>query len=208
MIKVISFDIGGTLLHTNSIDEYNLKKLTQIVGKQYDAVRYAYKTIFQKQKGTLEELVSKFTNLLEVEQNSNISDFFKEKFSEKNNISIIDANAQKLFKTLKNKGYKIILFSNSCCLLKNDFSESLLKYIDKIFYSYDIGYTKSDEESFKIVEKEMNVLGSEILHIGDTLKSDYINPIKYGWNALYYGKTDNRDIKTISELNEIVKNVL
>ncbi|NMA51320.1 MAG: hypothetical protein GX951_05715 [Mollicutes bacterium] len=52
MIKVISFDIGGTILlnKNNKEDQYNLKKLTHLVAKPYDEVRFAYKEVFQKKR--------------------------------------------------------------------------------------------------------------------------------------------------------------
>ena len=204
MIKVISFDIGGTILLTKSISQYNLKALTELVNKPYDEVRNAYKNIFQKKKGTLEELVFDFTTTLNIINNQEIINFFKEKFSFKNNVTEYNKNIISLIKKLKEMGFKIILFSNSCCLLVNDLSDEILNNVDVIYYSYDLGYTKSDSMSYKIIEKKMNVLPNEILHIGDTLKSDYIKPIENGWNALYYGKIDDKNINNIENLEEIL----
>lgn len=204
MIKVISFDIGGTILLTKSISQYNLKALTELVNKPYEEVRNTYKNIFQKKKGTLEELVFDFTTTLNIINNQEIINFFKEKFSFKNNVTEYNKNIISLIKKLKEMGFKIILFSNSCCLLVNDLSDEILNNVDVIYYSYDLGYTKSDSMSYKIIEKKMNVLPNEILHIGDTLKSDYIKPIENGWNALYYGKTDDKNINNIENLEEIL----
>lgn len=39
MIKVISFDIGGTLLFNEDSNEYNLKKLSFLTKVDYDNVR-------------------------------------------------------------------------------------------------------------------------------------------------------------------------
>lgn len=204
MIKVISFDIGGTILYNKSLDDYNLKKLTELVNADYKLVRHVYKDVFQKSIGTFYELVSKFCNKLNIEMNDDILNFFENKFSNENNISVMDKNIINVMSDLKSMGYKIILFSNSCVLIKNKFSDGFLKYIDEIFYSYDIGFTKDDEESYKIVESKMDCLGSEILHIGDTLKSDYLKPREFGWNAYLYGKSDDKNIETIENLNEII----
>ena len=51
MIKVISFDIGGTLIQNESDDKYNLKSLSEMIKLPYDIVRDSYKSIFQKKKG-------------------------------------------------------------------------------------------------------------------------------------------------------------
>ena len=50
----------------------------------------------------------------------------------------------------------------------------------------------------------MKVKPNEILHIGDTLKSDYYMPKKYGWNVLYYGKCDEVDVKSIEFLTDLI----
>ena len=41
MIKVISFDIGGTILVSKSINDYNLKVLTELTNLPYEEVRKA-----------------------------------------------------------------------------------------------------------------------------------------------------------------------
>lgn len=203
MIKVISFDIGGTILKINNINGYSFKELSLIVNKPYEEVKKSYKNIFQKQTGTLEELIDRFCSELNIEINDDIYNFFKEKFSIENNKSIIEEDIKKVIKNLKSKGYKIILCSNSCCLIKNSFSESFLENIDNIFYSYEVGYTKDYAEFYSIIEEKMKYKKEEFLHVGDTLDSDYFYPKKYGWNALYYGKIDDKEINTITNLNEI-----
>ena len=50
MIKVISFDIGGTLLRENNDNQknYNIDALTNLLGIPKEIVRSAYKEVFQK----------------------------------------------------------------------------------------------------------------------------------------------------------------
>jgi len=82
-----------------------------------------------------------------------------------------------------------------------------LENIDEIIYSYDIGYTKDDKNSYKFIEDKMGYLPNEFMHIGDTLKSDYFMLKNYGWNALYFGKTDDESISSIEKLDDILKKV-
>jgi len=203
MIKVISFDIGGTILVTKSINEYNLKKLTELTNKPYEDVRKTYKSVFQKDKGTFDELVNKFCSGLKIDLTNEILEFFEEKFKDENNISYMDENIKKILKKLKELNYKVILFSNSCCLIKNEFDQELLDNIDYSFYSYDYGCTKDEEKIYKIIEKKLKCKSGEILHIGDTLSSDYIMPRKMGWNSVYYGDNDDPKICSINNLEEI-----
>ena len=179
MIKVVSFDIGGTLLKNEDLvsqSQYGLKELTKLLNLPYEKVREAYKDVFQKKKGKFNELITNFCNKLEIKSNKTIIDFFHNKFFNESKKQVILSENISLIKNLKLNGYKVILFSNSCCLLNNDAINEVLDYVDNIFYSYDIGYTKDDEESYKYIEKVMKVKPNEILHIGDTLKSDYYMP--------------------------------
>lgn len=207
MIKVVSFDIGGTLLKNEdnvSQSQYGLKELTKLLNLPYEKVREAYKDVFQKKKGKFNELITNFCNKLEIKSNKTIIDFFHNKFFNESKKQVILSENISLIKNLKLNGYKVILFSNSCCLLNNDAINEVLDYVDNIFYSYDIGYTKDDEESYKYIEKVMKVNPNEILHIGDTLNSDYYMPKKYSWNALYYGNCDEADVKSIEFLTDLI----
>lgn len=205
MIKVVSFDIGGTLLedsHDNP-NNYNLKELAKIVNIPYENVRDVYKNVFQKSNGTLNELVGKFCNDLGISNTENSNNFFIGKFSDNNINNTISNDKITLIRDLKENGYKVILFSNSCCLLNNDAIKEIYDLVDGVFYSYDIGYTKDDKESYQYVEKTLNVKPTEILHIGDTLKSDYLKPVENGWNALFYGVSDDESVNCISSLMEL-----
>ena len=79
MIKVVSFDIGGTLLKNEdnvSQSQYGLKELTKLLNLPYEKVREAYKDVFQKKKGNFNELINNFCNKLEIKSNKTIIDFF------------------------------------------------------------------------------------------------------------------------------------
>ena len=200
MIKVISFDIGGTL-STGGKDNYSLKDLAALLKIENDKVRDAYKSVYQKSKGTFEEQLEKFTNVLGIKPTKELEEFLRNKFS--SNEGKVSLDKIRLVEKLKEMGYKVILFSNTSNLFISDLPEDLTKNVDEIFYSYDLGYTKNESESFKLVEKKMNCKPEEFIHIGDTLKADYYSPIKNGWHALYYGKTDE-DVTSITSLGEIL----
>lgn len=59
--------------------------------------------------------------------------------------------AREVIINLYNTGYRIILFSNNCCLVDSCVDEEINKYIEHIYYSYDMGYTKSDKEAYQII---------------------------------------------------------
>lgn len=204
MIKVISLDIGGTLIEFNddTLSKYGFKELSDITNLPYNDVRLAYKDIFQKTKGTRSELINNFCKLLNIKKTIQLENYFKNKFEKKKNIISLDKID--VIKSLKNLGYKIILFSNNCCLLQDYFND-YDGLFDNIFYSFDIGYTKNEKESYKYIEENMGYKPYEFLHIGDTLKSDYIYPKENGWEAIYYGDCDDSEVVNIKSFNEIPK---
>ena len=59
--------------------------------------------------------------------------------------------AREVIINLYNMGYRIILFSNNCCLVDSWVDEEINKHIEHIYYSYDMGHTKSDKESYQII---------------------------------------------------------
>ena len=69
MIKVISFDIGGTLIKNDvsSKNKYSLKELAKICNVSYKKTRLAYKNIFQKKKGSFEQLVTEFCKNINID---------------------------------------------------------------------------------------------------------------------------------------------
>ena len=203
MIKVISFDIGGTLLKSHNNDIYSNKSLAHLINKDDNLVKKVYKDVFQKQRGTFDELVDAFCKQIDYPRDEKLDDFFHQKFDETEGF-ILQEDID-VIKKLKTKGYKVILLSNSSCLFKDNLDRELLSYVDYVFYSYDLGYTKEDNEIYRIISSKINNKPEEILHIGDTLVSDYLKPKENGWQALYYGNISDKNINSISNLNEIFK---
>lgn len=199
MIKVISFDVGGTLLKTTSDEDYSLNALALLLDKSYYEIRKVYKNVFQKQYGDFNTLVSIFCQKIGVVMSEKVIDFFHKKFETSSN-TIINPEAIDIIHMLREQGYIIILFSNSCCLVNNDLNE-LHGMIDYEFYSYNIGYTKNEKESYEIIENKLGYKANEFLHVGDNLNSDYYSPINNGWYALYYG--NDSEVHSINNLNEI-----
>ena len=205
MIKVISFDIGGTLLLSENNKDYNLKSLANLVNVEYSKVRIAYKEIFQKKKANFEALEKLFCERLEIPLTIELHEFFINKFFSSETEVYINLEIANLIKKLKKQGYVIILFSNSCCLIENKIDTNLLNNIDYIFYSYDLGYTKSDKESYRLIEKQLGYNSNQFLHIGDTYSSDYLKPKENGWEAFLY---DNKEKKTenLEKIYSLIKN--
>ena len=76
MIKVISLDIGGTLIkYDDESLKYNFNELALITNIEYKQVVNTYKNIFQKRIDSFDNLVIAFCNELKIKPNNKIIDF-------------------------------------------------------------------------------------------------------------------------------------
>ena len=104
-------------------------------------------------------------------------------------------------------GYRIILFSNNCCLVDSCVDEEINKYIEHIYYSYDMGYTKSDKEAYQIIINDLKVMPNEILHIGDSYMNDYLILRENEFEVLFCGNNKNvvNKIDNLSDIYDFLK---
>jgi HAD superfamily hydrolase (TIGR01509 family) len=105
--------------------------------------------------------------------------------------------------TLKEK-CKIALFSDLIFVCFNALENHIdLNIFDKVFLSYEEGYTKSNLKSFINVENKLNIESKNILFI-DNNEENINNAKKCGWNTcLAYGYELD---KIKSSVNEFLKN--
>lgn len=91
-------------------------------------------------------------------------------------------------------------------LLKKLLKKYILE-IEHIYYSYDMGYTKSDKEAYQIIINDLKVMPNEILHIGDSYMNDYLIPRENGFEVLFYGNNKNviNKIDNLSDIYDFLK---
>ena len=65
-------------------------------------------------------------------------------------------------------------------------------FVDRLFVSCEEKCNKASGELFDVVAKKCGVQAKDIVHIGDSWKSDFISPIKHGWRAIHYKKTKQK----------------
>ncbi|GAA0719938.1 hypothetical protein GCM10009430_19570 [Aquimarina litoralis] len=109
---------------------------------------------------------------------------------------------------LKND-YRLFLISNLASPYKEPFfTNNLNQYFEKVIFSCDYGILKPNKEIFQEVEKITKNKASEILMIGDSLKSDIIGAKNMKWNYLKINRnTEISNKYEIKNLNEIRKHL-
>ena len=92
--------------------------------------------------------------------------------------------------------------------------EELLKrngynYFEKVYSSCDYDKSKRDGTLFDLVIDELNTSPGKIVHIGDSIKSDYINPKKKGMRSiLCKPKTIEYDNLSYDIYDSFIKNTI
>ena len=198
MIKVVSFDIGGTLVKGVNNNK-SIATFSEMVNRNYDDIKLAYRDIFQKREGTFDELINLFCKRLNIKLTDDIINYFKNSFNQE---CYFDKDSLNVLKKLKEMGYIVILFSNNSSLYPDNLDKKVYDIVDDIFYSNIIGHTKDEKESYQYIESKLGFKPNEFIHIGDSFDSDYLYPTQNGWNAVFYGKKDN--VNCISNLMEII----
>ena len=184
MIKLITFDIGGTIINSDkSISRFERLK------KYIDISKDEYKKEYYLSKEPLQNTILKYVEKGDFDKYRQICAILEPNDNKKYNENIV-----KLIANLHKIGYKLATLSNVNYNLYYSLSNTPVgKYIDKEFYSFEIGDYKPHLNAFLYVQNYYGLKPEEILHIGDSKSSDYNGAINAGWNAFLYTKDFNID---------------
>ena len=190
--EYVSFDIFDTLLKRNVESTYDI---FEFVEYEYNKFEYKNKiTGFKEkriraEKKAIEELKKESVTIDEIYEKIEFKKEIIEKLKKlelKIEFNIIQKNnyIYNIYKFCKENNKKIIAISDMYIdgsnlkklLEKNDI------FVEKCFSSSDYNATKSSGKLYKKVLKDLNIKPNQIIHIGDSLKSDFIQAkIRVRW---------------------------
>lgn len=99
----------------------------------------------------------------------------------------------KLYSTCISLDKRIIAVSDMylpSSFLMDILKENGFEKIEKVYVSCELQKNKQSGEIFRAVQKELG--DYRFLHIGDSWKSDFINPRKNGWESIHINKNKTR----------------
>lgn len=204
MIKIVSFDIGNTLIKSPKGKSllHMLEKETDISSKIFVE---AYRNHFILKKSTLDS----FCGEIGISP-SRVSEVVNEYFNKKPSYEVWKEVPYVLTK-LKEANIKLIAISNkSYCNPTSLQTYGLKAYFEREIYSCDVGYAKPDTSIFYTAVEGMECSQSEVLHVGDSYKSDYLGALSAGWKALLLDREEEKQemkenkVYTIHNLGEIL----
>ncbi len=213
MIKVISFDLDGTLVTMDYVDAVWLEEIPRLYAKKYGYKFEEAKKIVEKEylKVGPEALEWYDINYWIRKFELNVS--WKEILSRCIDKLKLYPEVRKVLDRLK-KNYELILISNAA----NEFIEielnvlNLEKYFSHIFSAVsNFNKTKKDEEIYKKICQDIKIEKDKMVHVGDNYEFDYLAAKKAGIKAFYLDRKENMDgnfvVKDLEEFEERIKNL-
>jgi HAD superfamily hydrolase (TIGR01549 family) len=89
---------------------------------------------------------------------------------------------------LRERGYRLGLVSNLCCLAELVYSNlerfGVLEHFDQAVFSCEIGWRKPSPRIFEAICTKMNIAPNECLFVGDRLVEDVYAPQRLGMRAI------------------------
>lgn len=205
MIKVISFDVGETLIHFER--ERSLKKtLLSAFDVNPDLLEIEYRKHFTEGKNTLTDFCDSihYNNVSEVQK-------IVQTYYEKKRLGILYPEVIHVLSTLKEMNYYLMVISNKSYSNPSSLrTYQIDKYFDAIIYSYQVGCAKPGRTIFEYAQKVANVYADEILHVGDSIKADIIGAHRVNWHTALINRmmrSQNGGIKpeySITSLEQIL----
>lgn len=179
MIKVVSFDIGGTLIKKQDKSYFTpeLKRILEKYGKksawEFECLRVNDFSIEDYCKYIGVDCAEEIRNL--IKRTERRTELYKE--------------VREVLLELK-KRYKLVTISNAVSIKSPKLSNCQIgEFFDLELYSYQFGELKPNIKMFKYVEQYCDVSGAECIHIGDT-KNDIEGASRVGWKKVLLCRED------------------
>lgn len=215
-IKGVIFDLDETLYDYKSADKIAYDHVTEylIKLKKYDKIDVVA-TLFEAKKSV--------KNILSPVLSTSIHQriLYFQKIVEKLNLSYVEAKKINLmywekfynnivpregvidlFKYLKEQNIKIAVLTNFTT--EHQFNKldklGLLKYIDVLVTSEEIGVEKPDKRSFQAIINKLKLSPDKLLMVGDDFKSDIEGAIESSIYAAYFNKNSEKVSMTSDHL--------
>ncbi|MBO6206141.1 MAG: HAD-IA family hydrolase [Lachnospiraceae bacterium] len=201
--KIISFDVFDTLINRNVFDP---KDIFTIVGQSlFQNTEKARK--FRNDRIRAEEIARQKDDIKEDIGIAAIYDFLKEKYPDtykklmekeisiETEVAYANPVIKQVYDWCLEHKRQIVLISDM--YLSKEVLEDILSKNDyqgycALYVSSDIGLTKASGNLFKHVLSELNINAGEIVHIGDSIKGDYLGAKKNSIKAIHISTNPSR----------------
>ncbi|MBU1013567.1 MAG: HAD family hydrolase [Bacteroidetes bacterium] len=200
-VKIISFDIGNTLIQL-SHDGFCAEFINK-TGLSKEVLYPLFFEHFLTKNYSLHDAVHKVCSIIGFKNPQKLIDEFQP-----SPVFLFD-DTMYVLESLSKKGILLVAISN-CTPWESGGIDSvgLNRYLQKVFYSFDIGAAKPDPAIFQFVQKTLGVLPQNFLHVGDSLLADIEGALSVGWKAVFLNRGNNVKDSEIGKYKvPIIKNL-
>ncbi len=206
MVKVILFDFWGTLVENGVWSP--IKQVKNILRINLPFPEYVVrmeKAMMTSKFNNLKEALESVCQEFKVQCNEETMDLLIGMWNKSWMLAHPYEEVEETLLALRGK-YKIVLVSNTDCFSINNVLEkfNLQGLFDQLYFSYELGMIKTDQNFFKHVVTDMEVSVEDCVMIGDSIQSDIISAKRLGMKAILIDRKNAREfhpkIKNLKEL--------
>jgi HAD superfamily hydrolase (TIGR01549 family) len=182
-IRCVSFDVGNTLLDISNGGGF-CSLFAKIVGMNTTELFPVFAEYFLTIDEPMQNAVEKACDAINYNNPESIVAAYKSV-----PIKLFD-DVKPVMRVLRERHLYIITVSNCTPWESSSLKDMGLEdYVDRAFYSFEVGYAKPDNCYYEYIEKETGFKGKHILHVGDSLNADILGARSAGWNAVLLKRT-------------------
>ena len=210
MIKVISFDFDGTITKTTFADLFWLEGLPKLYSERYNVdLEEAKNFLFREYDKIGKERLEWYDPDYWFNR-FNINYSWKKLMEDYSYAIEIYPDVIPTLERLKNS-YDLIIISNA----RREFIEiqmeklDIKRYFKRVFSTVsDFNMVKKEGEVYRKVCEQMGIDKSELIHVGDDYKFDFLAPRSIGIKAIYLDRKSGRNGDFVISSLEYLPNLI
>ncbi len=206
MLKIISFDLDGTLVDFSYADAVWCEGVPKLYAEKMKIPFEAAKKFVMNEYMKVGERRIEWYNIRYWFRYFGLDESWEDLLKAYEDRVEIYPDAEKCLERLSKK-YRLVISSNAATEFINITLKDIRKYFAEVFSSTsDFNIVKKAPEFYQKLLERLDISHEELLHVGDHYEFDYLAPKKLGIKAFYLDRNGNRSgahvIKSLEELVE------